>query len=145
MINPIFSLVFQLVKGLGLQTLQDFRICSFHLSVASWVGPRGETHPDAHFFAEFEESSTCELSAIVRYDSVWYSKAIDDPFDELDGGLGHLAWYWHHLHPLCELVNCYEEVFMSSDRFWHLAHDIQPPDREWPGDWYGLQSLQEIW
>ena len=47
LINPIFSFILQLVKGLGLQTLQDLRICSLHLSIASRIGQQGETHLDA--------------------------------------------------------------------------------------------------
>ena len=91
MLNLVFSFVFQVVKGFGLQSLENFCICSLHLSVASWVGHRGKTHLDAHFFAEVEESFACKLSAIVGDDSVWYSKPVDDSFDELDGGLGRLA------------------------------------------------------
>ena len=74
MLNPIFSFVLQLVKGFGLQSLENFCICSLHLPVASWVGHRGKTHLDAHFFAEVEEGFAGELSAIVGDDSVWNSE-----------------------------------------------------------------------
>ena len=103
-------------------------------SVASWVGHRGKTHLDAHFFAEFEEGFACKLSAIVGDDSVWYSKPVDDSFDELDGALGRLVRNSHHFHPLCELVDCHEQVLVTSHRLWYLADDVQPPDCERPGD-----------
>ena len=83
------------------------------MSVTSWVGHRGETHLDAHFFTEVEENSTGKLSDVILDDSVWDSKAVDDSFDELDGGLSRLAWYWHHLYPFCELVDCHEQVLVS--------------------------------
>ena len=136
-----FSLVFQLIKGFDLQSLENFYICSLYLPVASWVGHRGEAHLGAHFFAEVEEGFACELSAVVGDDSVWYSEPVDDPLDELDGGLGRLAWNWHHFHPFCELVDCHEQVLVTSHRLWYLADDVQPPERERPGDWYWLQRL----
>ena len=108
------------------------------MPVESWIGHRGKTHLDAQFFTEVEEGSTCELSVVVRDDSVGYSEEVHNPFNELDGGLGHLMWYWHHFHPLCELVNSHEEVFMSPDRLRYLAHNVQPPDRERPRDWNWL-------
>ena len=84
--QSIFPFILQLVKGFGLQPLEYFCIGSLYLSVASWIGYRGETHLDTHFFAEVEEGSTGELSAVVGDDSVWNSEVVDDPFDELDGG-----------------------------------------------------------
>ena len=88
--------------------LENFCIGSLYLPVASWIGYRGETHLDTHFFTEVEEDSTGELNAVVGDDLVWNSEAVDDPLDELDGGLGRLAWYWHHLYPFCELVDGHE-------------------------------------
>ena len=90
--QSIFPFVLQLVKGLGLQSLENFYVFLLYLLVASWVGYRGETHLDTHF-AEVEEGSTGELSAIVGDDSIWNSEAVDNPLDELDGVLGRLAWY----------------------------------------------------
>ena len=52
-----------------------------------------------------------------------------------------MAWNWHHFHPFCELVDCHEQVLMSSHRLWYLADDVQPPDRKRPGDWHWLQRL----
>ena len=76
MFNPLFSLVFQLLKGFGLQSLEDFCICSLHLPVASWVGHRGKTYLEAHFFAEVEEgfaSYPCVLPTnLPRYPSVFF-------------------------------------------------------------------------
>ena len=122
-VQSTFSLVFQLVKGFGLQSFEDFCIRSLHLPVASWVGHQGETHIDTHLFTEVEEDSTGELSAVVGDNSVWNSEAVDDPFDELDGGLSRLSWNWHHLYPLCELVDCHEQVLVFSHRLWNFFDD----------------------
>ena len=118
--------------------LEYFCVCSLHLAIAPRVGLRGEAQLDAHFFAETEKGLTRELGAVVGDDPVGHSKSEHDPLDELDGGLSRLLWYWHHFYPLAELVDGDEEVLMSSDRPWYLSHNVQPPDRERPGDWNWL-------
>ena len=45
---------------------------------------------------------------------------------------------------LASLIDGHEQVFMSSDKLWHLADDVQTPDRKRPGDWYWLQHLSRL-
>ena len=141
MLNPVLASVLQFVESLGLQTLEDLRISSLNLTIAPWIGHRGKTHLDAHVFAEVEEGPTGELGAIIHDDPIGHSETEHDPLDELDGGLGRLSWYWHHLHPLGELVDCHEKILMSPDGLRDLAYYVQPPDRERPRDRNRLQGL----
>ena len=103
------------------------------------MSDRGEAELDAHIFAVSPEDATGELRAIVGDDAVRHSEAADQPFDEFHR---HACWNCArrlHFGPLGELVDGQEELTISPLRCWEWSQDVQPPDRERPGDRDGLE------
>ena len=51
-----------------------------------------------------------QIGTIVSYNAVWKTKAKYHPFHELNRCGRITLANWLCLHPLCELVNCHQQV-----------------------------------
>jgi hypothetical protein len=74
----------QSIIGVGLETIKDFCIGSFDLSIALWVSNRCIANLDVQIFVVFLEGAAGKLGPVVDYDFVQDPKPADDTFDELD-------------------------------------------------------------
>jgi hypothetical protein len=86
------------------------------------------------------EEPTFELGPIVRNDTAWDPKSIDNRLEESNnntlGDTDHRGSLW----PLCEFVDGDKEETVRR-RPWGMAPGYPPPYSEWPGGWNHLQSL----
>jgi hypothetical protein len=75
------------------------------------------------------EDLTCKLGPIVRNDTTWDPKSIDDRLEESDnstlGDIDHRGGLW----PLCELVDGDKEEPVPADSPGEWSQDIHPPIR----------------
>jgi hypothetical protein len=87
------------------------------------------------------EEPTCKLGPVVRNDTTWDPKSIDNRPEESNnntlGDIAHRGGLWS----LCELVDGDEEETVPADGLGEWSQDIHPPYGEWPGRWNHLQSL----
>jgi hypothetical protein len=87
------------------------------------------------------EKSTCKLGPVVRNDTAWDPKSIDNRLEESDsstlGDVDHRGGLW----PLGELVDGDEEETVPTDGPRERSQDIHPPYGEWLGGRNHLQSL----
>jgi hypothetical protein len=123
LIDPFLAMLFQDIIGAGLETLEDFCIGSFKLTIALWMSKRRIANLDAKFFTVSLDGATGKLGPVVSYDSIWDPKPIDYILDELDHWLLVDLDHWDRLRPLSEFVDSYVEVLVPSDGL-----------REWPRD-----------
>jgi IMP cyclohydrolase len=70
--------------GAGLETLEDFCIASFNLTIALWVSNRRIANLNAKVFVVPVEGTTSKLGPIVSYDPVRDPEPTNDRLDELD-------------------------------------------------------------
>jgi hypothetical protein len=66
------------------ETLENFYIGSFNLTIARWVSNRRIANLDAKVFTVPLEGVVGKLGPIVSYDSVQDPKPADDRLDKLD-------------------------------------------------------------
>ena len=79
---------------------------------------------------------------MVSDNTVRNAESIDDVEEEFDrlfrveigDGLG--------LYPLGKLVDCYKQVSEAARALLEGSYHVETPDREWPGDWDGLELLR---
>ena len=68
------------------------------------------------------------------------SEPEDDGPDEVDNSCSSRACYGHDFDPLGELVDCHQEMCVTSARrFLEWTHHVESPLGKRPGEWYGLQ------
>ena len=67
-------------------------------------------------FAEILELFSREVCAIISDDTVWDTKAVDYALYEVNCRSGSRICDGDRLDPLCELVDCYQEVSMPAMR-----------------------------
>jgi hypothetical protein len=60
----------QAIISAGLETLKDFYVGSFDLSIALWVSNRLIANMDARIFAVFLEGTAGKLGPVIGYDPV---------------------------------------------------------------------------
>jgi hypothetical protein len=81
------------------------------------------------------EEPTFELGLVVRNDTAWDPKSVDNRLEESNsstlGDTDHRGSLW----PLCELLYGDEEEIVPADSPGELPQDIHPPYSEWPGGW----------
>ena len=77
---------------------------------------RSKVQFDAEFFAEVVEFSGCEVAPVVGKDAVWYAESTSDAFEELHGSGSRLVRNRYGLDPLGELIDCYQEMRVSTRR-----------------------------
>jgi hypothetical protein len=103
-------MLLQVIVGARLESLEDLCICPFHLAITPRVGHRREAELGADALAILLEDLACKLGPVVRNDTVWDPKSIDDGLEEGDSGtlgdVDHRGGLW----PLGELVDGDEEV-----------------------------------
>ena len=75
---------------------------------------RSEVELDAEVFAEVVEFSRCEVSSIVSKDAVWYAESTGDAFEEFHARGGRLVRDRYGFYPLGELVDCNQEMRVST-------------------------------
>jgi hypothetical protein len=75
---------FQAIIGAGLETLENFFISSFNLTIALWMSNRRVANLDAKVFALSLDGAVGKLGPNVSYDSVRDPKPVGDRLDELD-------------------------------------------------------------
>jgi hypothetical protein len=75
-------MLLQAIIGAGLETLEDFCIATFNLTIALWVSNRCIANLDANVFIVSLEGTTGKLGHVVSYDPVRDPKPTDD--DRLD-------------------------------------------------------------
>ena len=77
---------------------------------------RGEVELDAEVVAEVVEFSGCEVAPVVSKDVVRYAESTGDAFEEFHGCGGRLVRDRYGFYPLGELVDCYQEMGVSTGR-----------------------------
>ena len=96
---------------------------------------------DAHVAAPQFYLVGCKVRAVVGDDAVGNPEAAHETLDELDCGASWDSADGFHFCPLGEFVDGDVEVAVTSRRSREWAQDIQPPNRERPREWNGLQDL----
>jgi hypothetical protein len=82
--RPISCHAFQAIIGAGLETLQDFCIGSFNLTIGLWMSNKRIANLDAKVFIVPLEGTVGKLGPVVSYDSSQDPKPAVDRLDELD-------------------------------------------------------------
>ena len=67
-------------------------------------------------FAEGFELLSCEVCAVISDDTVWDTEALDDALYEVDCCSSSRIGDGDRLDPLCELVDCHQQVSMPAMR-----------------------------
>ena len=75
---------------------------------------RSEVELDAEVVAEVVEFSGCEVAPVVREDAVRYAESTGDAFKEFHGRGGRLIRDRYGFYPLGELVDCHQEMRVST-------------------------------
>ena len=132
------------VEASGLEALEDFCVRPLGLTVAAWMSHRGEADLDAKLFTVGSEDAAGELLAVVSDDAVGYAEAADQAPDEFHRGPCWYGAHWFNLGPLSELVDGHEEETVAPLRLREGAQNVQPPDRERPGERDGLESQRRL-
>jgi hypothetical protein len=98
-------MLFQAVIGACLESPEDLCICPLHLAIAPLMSHGRKAEMGADVLAILLEDPTCKLGPVVRNDTAWDPKSIDDRLEESDsstlGDIDHRGGLW----PLCELVD----------------------------------------
>jgi hypothetical protein len=113
--RPISSMLFQSIIGVSLETLEDFCIGSFKLTIALWMSNRCIANEDAKIFAISLEGAIGKLGPVASYHSIRDPKPIDDRLDELDCPLLADLDHRGHFRLLIEFVDGDIEVPVPSD------------------------------
>ena len=77
---------------------------------------RSEVELDPEVFAEVVEFSGGEVAPVVSKDAVRHAESTGDAFEEFHGRGGRLVRDRYGLYPLGELVDCYQEMRVSTRR-----------------------------
>ena len=77
---------------------------------------RSKVELDAEFFAEVVEFSGGEVAPVVSKDTVRNAESTGDAFEEFHGRGGRLVRDRYGPYPLGELVDCYQEMRVSTRR-----------------------------
>jgi hypothetical protein len=123
---------FQAIIGAGLETLENFCIGSFNLTIALWMSNRRVANLDAKVFALSLDGVVGKLGPNVSYDSVRDPKPVGDRLDELDYELLVDIDHRAHFQPLSEFIDGNVEVPVPSDSPGEWPQDVQPPHNKWP-------------
>ena len=75
---------------------------------------RGEVELDAEVFAEIVEFARSEVVSVVSKDAVRHAESTGDAFEEFHGRGGRLVRDRYDFYPLGELVDCYQEMRVST-------------------------------
>jgi hypothetical protein len=106
---------FQAVIGACLESPEDLYVCPLHLAVAPGMSHRRKAELGADALAILLEEPTCKLGPVVRNDTAWDPKSIDNRPKESNsstlGDIDHRGGLW----PLCELVNGDEEETVTAN------------------------------
>jgi hypothetical protein len=79
-------MLLQVIVGARLESPEDLCICPFHLAITPGVGHRREAELGVNALSILLEDLTCKLGSIVRNDTVWDPKSMDDGLEEGDSG-----------------------------------------------------------
>ena len=60
------------------------------------------------------EFSGCEVALVVGENAVWYAELTGDALEEFYGRGGRLVRDGYGFYPLSELVDCYQEMRVST-------------------------------
>jgi hypothetical protein len=120
-------MLLQSIVGAGFETLENFCIGSFHLSISFWVINIHIAYLDAQVFTVPLEGTAGELGPIFDDNPVRDPKSTDDRFDKFHCGL--LVDFDHggHFRPLGELVDDDIEKSITSDSVGGLAPRCPAP------------------
>jgi hypothetical protein len=114
-IDPICTMLFQAVIGACLESPEDFCVFPLSLVVALVMCHIRKVELSADALAILLEELTSELGPVVRNDTVWVPKSIDNRLEEGNsstlGDVDHRGSLW----PLCELVDGDEEETVPAD------------------------------
>ena len=110
----------------------------FDLSIASGVCHRRIANLGPDLIAVVLESTTGELSFVVRDYAVWTTKPYYQSSYELNCCCGGDLSDRFGLDPLSEFVDGHEQKFNTTYGFGEWFHDIKPPESKRPREWYGL-------
>jgi hypothetical protein len=131
-------MLFQAVIGACLESPEDLCVCPLRLAVAPRMSHRRKAELGVDALAILLEEPTCKLGPVVRNDTTWDPKSIDNRHEESNsstlGDIDHRGGLW----PLCELVDGDEEKTVPADGLGEWSQDIHPA---WPGGWNHLQGL----
>ena len=75
---------------------------------------RSEVELNAEVVAEVVEFSGCEVAPVISKDAVRHAESTGDAFEEFYGRGSRLVRDRHGFYPLGELVDCYQEVRVST-------------------------------
>jgi hypothetical protein len=84
--GPICTMQLQAVIGACLESPEDLCICPFHLVVTPGMSHGREAELCADALAILLKDPTCKLGSVVRNDTAWDPKSIDDGLEEGDSG-----------------------------------------------------------
>ena len=133
-----------LLEGSGLENPKDLHVCAVGLAVAPGVRHRSVAYLRSKVSTICFEEIAGELRTVVGDDTVRDPKPAHEALDELDCETGWDGADGFHLRPLGELVNGDVEVAVAPRRSREWAQDVQPPNREWPREWDGLEALSRL-
>ena len=112
-----------------------------NLPVCVGVRHGGPIDADVVFIIELEELSPSELRVVVHDNGVQDSKAMDDVKKEQHGLLGLDHRDRLSLYPLCKLVYGDKQVRIAPGGPLERSNQIDPLDRERPGDGECLECM----
>jgi hypothetical protein len=95
----------QAVISTCLESPEDLRICSLHLSIAPGVSHGRKAESGADAFTIFLEDSACKLGPIVCNDTTWDPEPADDRLEESNNSALGDADHRGGFRPLGEFVD----------------------------------------
>jgi hypothetical protein len=108
-------MLFQADVDACLEPPEDFCVCPLCLAVAPGMSHRRKAELGVDALAILLEEPTCKLGPVIRNDTTWDPKSIDNRPEESNnstlGNVDHRGGLW----PLRELVNGDEEETVPAD------------------------------
>lgn len=98
---------------------------------------------DVEVLAELHKWFSCELNSIIGDDGVGYPEPINNVAEECDSLRRLELGDGFGLDPLGEFVDNNEQVGEASEHLLEGPDQVQPPNRKWLGDGYGLKGLSQ--
>ena len=132
--NLSLDILFESVKDVWLESLEDHAIGPLDLTISTRVSNRGPIDPDAISIIEVQEPLPGEVCSVVGDDTVRDTKPIDDVEEEFDRLFQADIGDGLRLYPLGKLVYCYEQVSEATQGLFEGSDHVEALDCEWLGD-----------
>jgi hypothetical protein len=100
---------------------------------------RGDVESYPLSLAKLRHLSHSKISAIISDDAMRIAVPKDDLLQEASGSRTVALGDWFNFNPLCELIDCDQEMCETSTGSLERSNHIQPPDRKRPSEGDGIQ------